>query len=220
MLPSTIEPPKPDRTRIVLGLLIVVVALNIAATQYVAMKFAYHPALGSPLIGHIYPPWDWLVWKIQFEARAPQLFHTVSAGLFLSLTLGLLGLMLAGGRRAERHEGIHGTAHWASRMEIEATGLLGRERRPGSGVYVGGWQDARKRLHYLRHNGPEHVAAIAPTRSGKGVGLVVPTLLSWPYSVVVNDQKAELWNLTAAWRKSGAGNLVMKCKSMDLIGHS
>ena len=59
-------------------------------------------------------------------------------------------------------------------------------------------------------NGPEHVAAIAPTRSGKGVGLVVPTLLSWPHSVVVNDQKAELWNLTAAWRKAGANNLVMK----------
>jgi type IV secretion system protein VirD4 len=38
----------------------------------------------------------------------------------------------------------------------------------------------------------------------------VPTLLSWPHSVVVNDQKAELWNLTAAWRKAGANNLVMK----------
>jgi len=36
---------------------------------------------------------------------------------------------------------------------------------------------------YLRHNGPEHVLAFAPTRSGKGVGLVIPTLLSWPHSV-------------------------------------
>jgi type IV secretion system protein VirD4 len=59
---------------------------------------------------------------------------------------------------------------------------------------VGGWTDEKGRLHYLRHNGPEHVIAIAPTRSGKGVGLVVPTLLSWPHSVVVSDQKGELWS--------------------------
>src|SRR3546814_4219016 len=40
----------------------------------------------------------------------------------------------------------------------------------------------------------------APTRSGKGVGLVVPTLLSWPHSVVVHDIKGEHWQLTAGWR--------------------
>ena len=42
--------------------------------------------------------------------------------------------------------------------------------------------------------------AFAPTRSGKGVGLVVPTLLSWPHSVVVHDIKGENWQLTAGWR--------------------
>jgi len=43
------------------------------------------------------------------------------------------------------------------------------------GVYVGGWLDKHGEFHYLRHNGPEHVLCYAPTRSGKGVGLVVPT---------------------------------------------
>jgi type IV secretion system protein VirD4 len=42
--------------------------------------------------------------------------------------------------------------------------------------------------------------AIAPTRSGKGVGLVVPTLLSWTGSVVIHDIKGENWALTAGWR--------------------
>ena len=42
--------------------------------------------------------------------------------------------------------------------------------------------------------------AFAPTRSGKGVGLVVPTLLSWPGSAVIHDIKGENWNLTAGWR--------------------
>ena len=51
--------------------------------------------------------------------------------------------------------------------------------------------------HYLRHEGPEHVLNFAPTRSGKGVGLVVPTLLSWPASAVIHDIKGENWSLTA-----------------------
>ena len=40
----------------------------------------------------------------------------------------------------------------------------------------------------------------APTRSGKGVGLVVPTLLAWSGSAIVHDIKGENWSLTAGWR--------------------
>src|SRR5258708_21336901 len=40
----------------------------------------------------------------------------------------------------------------------------------------------------------------APTRSGKGVGIVVPTLLTWPASTVIHDIKGENWHLTAGWR--------------------
>jgi hypothetical protein len=46
----------------------------------------------------------------------------------------------------------------------------------------------------------KHVMAFAPTRSGKGVGMVIPTLLTWPASVVVHDIKGENWQLTAGWR--------------------
>ncbi len=55
---------------------------------------------------------------------------------------------------------------------------------------------------YLRHNGPEHVLAFAPTRSGKGVGLVIPTLLTWPHSAVIHDIKGENWQLTAGFRST------------------
>ena len=58
----------------------------------------------------------------------------------------------------------------------------------------------RWRGDYLRHDGPEHVLCFAPTRSGKGVGLVVPTLLTWPGSAIVHDIKGENWTLTAGWR--------------------
>ena len=53
---------------------------------------------------------------------------------------------------------------------------------------------------YLRHDGPEHVLCFAPTRSGKGVGLVVPTLLTWPHSAIVHDIKGVNWDLTAGFR--------------------
>ena len=58
----------------------------------------------------------------------------------------------------------------------------------------------RLRANYLRHQGPEHVLCFAPTRSGKGIGLVVPTLLTWPGSAIVHDIKGENWTLTAGWR--------------------
>ena len=41
---------------------------------------------------------------------------------------------------------------------------------------------------------------VAPTRSGKGVGVVVPTLLSWTGSAIIHDIKGENWQATAGWR--------------------
>jgi len=53
----------------------------------------------------------------------------------------------------------------------------------------------------IRHGGPEHVLVFAPTRSGKGIGTVIPTLLTWAASAVIYDIKKELWTLTAGWRR-------------------
>ncbi len=79
--------------------------------------------------------------------------------------------------------------------------------RPGcsaaDGVVLG-----RLERDYLRHDGPEHVLCFAPTRSGKGVGLVVPTLLTWPGSAIVHDIKGENWELTAGFR-AGHGRVLL-----------
>jgi type IV secretion system protein VirD4 len=64
-------------------------------------------------------------------------------------------------------------------------------------MILGTWQGA-----LLRHAGPEHVLLFAPTRSGKGVGVVLPTLLSIGGSVVVHDVKGENWSFIAGWRSS------------------
>ena len=101
--------------------------------------------------------------------------------------------------RSSHRSGAHGNRSWSRptgpraglpKMRSTDAGLL----KP-AGVFLG-----RHGPDYLRHDGPEHVMAFAPTRSGKGVGLVVPTLLAWPGSAVIHDIKGENWQLTAGWR--------------------
>ncbi|HJP69847.1 MAG TPA: IncP-type conjugal transfer protein TraG, partial [Sphingomicrobium sp.] len=92
--------------------------------------------------------------------------------------------------RQVRKVTTYGSSRWALESDIRSAGLYA-----DSGLVLGVHQGS-----YLRHDGPDHVIAFAPTRSGKGVGLVVPTLLSWTGSAVIHDIKGENWSLTAGWR--------------------
>ena len=214
------KPYKPERVRTSkaalwgFGLLVVyVVIVSWVATQWLAHRFAYQAALGERGALGLYGPFDGAKWVFQFYRSAPDTFLHANIGWSVAMGVGFLTYVLLvgfGQRSLKQHDGIHGTAHWATEDEIRQSGLLPREGEAGRGVYVGAWEDKRGQVHYLRHDGPEHVAAIAPTRSGKGVGLVVPTLLSWPHSVVVNDMKGELWAMTSGWRQRHAGNVVLK----------
>jgi type IV secretion system protein VirD4 len=189
------------------------VCINSAATQYTAAYYSYHPALGRPVFGLIYTPWSWWVWLQLYFNTARELYIEVLVALILAFGAGLLAHVLFIGfrtRSSQIHEGIHGTAHFASEAEIRATGLLPQPGQLGAGAYVGGWTDQEGNLHYLRHNGPEHIGVIGPTRSAKGVSLISNTLLSWPESVLALDQKEELANLTSGWRATVAGNDVYK----------
>lgn len=73
---------------------------------------------------------------------------------------------------------------------------------------------------YLRDDSNKHLAVIAPTRSGKGVGLIIPTLLGgWNESCVVNDIKSENWGITAGYRKK-MGQKVIKFEPTASDGSS
>src|SRR3546814_21181922 len=54
----------------------------------------------------------------------------------------------------------------------------------------------------VRLGGQQFVILAAPTRSGKGVGVVVPNLPDYRESVVVLDIKQENSELTSGWRAS------------------
>lgn len=194
-----------------------------SATQYFAYSFGYQEVLGSH-IGHFYAPWSILQWTSQWYAQYPNaIMQAGSVGMMIS-TVGLLGTAIAkvvASNSSRVNEYLHGSARWANKKDIQDAGLLpysrsfleivtGKEAPTSTGVYVGGWLDKDGTFYYLRHNGPEHVLTYAPTRSGKGVGLVIPTLLSWPKSCVVTDLKGELWALTAGWRKKHALNKILR----------
>ncbi len=175
---------------------LIIAAAVAAATQFVATSFGFDPALGKPwfLAGEtpVYYPWRLFEWWFAYEAYAPDIFNQGGAIAASGGMIGAAAAIVGSLWRARQSRNIttYGSARWATRRDIEAAGLL-----QGEGVFLGKW-----RRDYLRHDGPEHVMAFAPTRSGKGVGLVVPTLLSWTGSAVIHDIKGENWTLTSGWR--------------------
>jgi len=187
----------------------------ISATQFMAYEFNYHPALGVNAYG-LYPPWMILVWAARWHARYWDTFSKAGSIGVMVCAVGMVGLFMRTLIRAntsKANEYMHGSARWANEKDIKNASLIDND-----GVYVGGWLDKKNRLRYLRHNGPEHVLCYAPTRSGKGVGLVVPTLLSWPHSAVITDLKGELWELTSGWRKVHGNNKVLRFEPARLSG--
>ncbi|WP_174291885.1 conjugal transfer protein TraG [Sphingomonas bacterium] len=188
-------------TKLLIGQILVVFGLVLAgiwfATQWAAAELAYQPELGPPwllVLGRpIYRPWALFGWWYHFDAYAPRIFSKagIMAGAsgFAGCGAAIFGSLWRA--RQLRNVTTYGSARWATERDMRAAGLFGE-----AGVFLG-----KLGARYLRHDGAEHIMAFAPTRSGKGVGLVVPTLLGWSGSAVIHDIKGENWQLTAGWRQ-------------------
>lgn len=186
---------------------------GVGATQFVAWRLGYQPALGAPWLQFgehaLYPPWRVFEWLLRFGWDPDPYLRNTLLG---AIGLGALAMFAAVGltmslleRRPRRLSGdqehLHGSARFGTRADLLAQGLLADRQ----GVVIGAWQEpGSDRLEYLTDNGTSHVLAFAPTRSGKGVSLVIPTLLSWPASAVIYDIKGENYARTAAARANAA----------------
>lgn len=102
----------------------------------------------------------------------------------------VVGSLVTGALWLARPKQYYGDARWAYRGEIQKAGLLDND-----GILLG-----KVGSRYLRNAEAGHVLVTAPTRSGKGVGVVIPNLLSWPGSVVVLDIKHENHDITSGFR--------------------
>ena len=123
-----------------------------------------------------------------------QLWSKVAA-----LGSGLIILVIGAAAALRIRRPLHGSARWANDGEIRREGL-----RAKKGIILG-----RKGGDYLVFGGNEHVMLYAPTRTGKGVGVVIPNLLNWTDSVVVLDIKKENWDATAGFRAKHGQQVLM-----------
>lgn len=154
------------------------------------------------------------------EKVAPALSKSVPGWLSFALFLGLLSFLLWGfGRtrigaammgRHNPHEGRLGSAHWAGEGHAAKAGNFGAE-----GVSLGLFYSSPKLARPFRHKG--HVLTVAPTRSGKGIGAIIPALLEYPGSVICLDIKGENYAVTARRRRE-LGQLVHLVDPFGLTG--
>jgi type IV secretion system protein VirD4 len=181
--------------------------------RWVSILFAAIAVLALGLsAGRLYAPWEFLVWDWRF-GRNPRVAPIFQAGhwmIAIPAHATVLVAMLVSVRQARRlgqQTDSHGSAKWASAKDLHRADLT-----KSHGLFLARWRDPRRprRQVYLRYDGPQHVLGFAPSRSGKGVGWVLPTLLTWPGSVLVHDIKGENWALSAGWRKQALGSVCLR----------
>lgn len=131
--------------------------------------------------------WTWYSYAFYYFDMYPgklKLSGLVGAGLGFGIPIVLFL------RHGPKKEALHGDARFATAGEIQAAGLQGDK-----GIIVG-----KHKGKYLMFPGQEFVLVAAPTRSGKGVGVVIPNCLNFSDSLVVLDIKQENFNITAGFR--------------------
>jgi type IV secretion system protein VirD4 len=170
-------------TKILWGQILIVFLIVLAAvwgaTQRTAWRLGFQPQLGVPWFQladvPVYVPLALFWWWYHYDAYAPTIFIEggviAASGGFAAIAIAI-GLSVLRAREANDAT-TYGSARWATRNEVRAAGLLDPD-----GVVLG-----RFAGQYLRHDGPEHVLCFAPTRSGKGVGLIVTPWLMTKKSV-------------------------------------
>lgn len=155
-----------------------------AATSYLADVFNRHAALGSPLFdlgaSPVYAPWKSLEWRGHWGEIYPRPFAVAGLIEFAALA----GSIIAGAAllRTKPRMTPFGAEAWSRFDDVKDAGLFAC-----SGTVLGKLDG-----EMLCWDGPEHQLLIGSSRSGKGRGHVVPTLLAWPQSALVLDVKGEL----------------------------
>lgn len=154
-----------------------------------------NPYTASPLT---IPQYTYYYWQLP-QVRTQIIFAT-SVGFLL--VGGAAALVLAPKRRS-----LHGDARWATGHEIAAAGLFAK-----NGIILGSY--GKK---YLVLDGQQGIILAAPPRSGKGVGVVIPNLLTWTDSLICLDIKLENWTLTAGYRTQFSETFLFNPFSSDGI---
>lgn len=185
---------------------------SVGATQYAARQFGFAPALGTPLFGRAYQPFDWIVWSARFYRRDVPMFESLYLGFVIVAGVTLLTSVILIGvrtRTPQAWQDVQGSARFVDSIEeLQEIGFLPRRGEKGSGIYLAAFPDHNGDLRYLRHPQIEHIHMIGPPGSGKGVAFIVNAILSWPSSMAVLDRKGELFEMTAGYLAAAGWRVV------------
>ena len=133
--------------------------------------------------------WTWVEYWQAYQYE-PIIAKKLKTSLFIAFVV-FYGIFIAVMVDALRDTPfLHGNARFATEGEIEKAGLFAKQ-----GIIVGKYKN-----RFLLFAGMQFALLAAPTRSGKGVGIVIPNLLSYPESVVVIDVKQENFLITSKYR--------------------
>lgn len=123
-------------------------------------------------------------------------------------TLLFLSLLLCVGAYFKKEKlTSHGTARWITTKELFKSGFLHKGKDPyPDGVILG--RDTKGNT--VIDNEKTHISVIAPTRSGKGVGIIIPSLLNWHGSTLTFDLKGENYDYTSGYRKEKLKQVILK----------
>ena len=208
---------------------IIAMVIIVAGLQAAAQKFAYSVNYDSGWAGKpagifklytyqipVYPFWKMFYWPLVFWKRQeihPYLYAAWKLACYTSAASILFYVLLEFVLIRNRKQNIFGTARWARTKDLKAAGVLSAD----GGVVLGQLASAKLSVKYdevkqsvimhsvkpskkIVQSGIYNTLLSAPTRSGKGVSNVIPTLLSYPGSMIILDFKGENFNLTSGFR--------------------
>lgn len=164
--------------KVVVGLLFIAAVGLYLAGYFFLWSIKAEPWTATPLTTVRY----WHYYGEREDVRRA-LVWSLAGGMGLAFGCGLLAML-------PRKRPLHGEARFATKKEIKQAKMLHHE-----GIILGRFGN-----EFLMLPGQQGVELEAPPRSGKGVGVVIPNLLNWPGSTIVNDIKGENWTLTAGFR--------------------
>ena len=137
---------------------------------------------------------EWFIWILIFET--------------------IIWLVIALPIHISRLKNSHGSARWANFDDLGYSGFFKPTKYAKAfevnlleekGVVLGEFNG-----RILRDNGKTHILLSAPTRTGKGVSVIIPTLVdSWSDSVFVLDVKGENYQMTSGWRHNKFNNDIL-----------
>ena len=171
---------------VLLGVAIVLIGIPWASGAAFLHVNGADPALAGPFSIIDY-------WKLY--AHSPEKFVRVSVQLCAIGPWALLAGFIGWAIIAKQNRPLHGAARFANTAEIRKAGLLDPKAGLEKTILVG-----KKNGRYLTYGGYQFVILAAPTRSGKGVGIVVPNCLNYSDSLVVLDIKGENFDITSGFR--------------------